>query len=128
MACSSLPNARGALIDTASMRAERARRRELSQLVPYHILSNVDRNELVAIMHSKRVSDKVWRNRRPPRPSAHNLLVTRLIHTLDFDGQMTVNEGTFFNRTRHGSFPSFYLRLRRRIIQALEAFFRLRVR
>ena len=104
-----LPKARGALIGVARVRAECARRRELSQLVTYHIFGDIHRDELVAVVHGQRVSHEVRRDRRSPGPSAQHLLVTRLVHTFDLVGQMTVDEGTLLDRARHGAFPSLFL-------------------
>ena len=44
---------------SAAMTAEKTRRRELSQLMAYHVLGDVHRNELVAVVYCDRVADKL---------------------------------------------------------------------
>ena len=62
-----LRKARGSLIGSA-VRAECARRRELSQLVTYHIFGDIHRDELVAVMHGNVEAYKLGQDDRPPGP------------------------------------------------------------
>src|SRR5215216_1798886 len=47
---------------------ERARHRELAELVPDHVLRHVDRDVLLAVVHGDREADEVRRDRGAPRP------------------------------------------------------------
>jgi len=67
-------------------------RSKLSQLVPNHILRYEDRNEFLSVMNRERMSDHIWNDRGPPRPSLNDLSILILIHPLHFLEQMVVNE------------------------------------
>src|SRR5579862_4760546 len=54
---------------------ELARRRKLAKLVPHHVLRDVHRNEFLAVVDRDRLSHKLGKNRRPPRPRADHLLL-----------------------------------------------------
>ncbi len=41
---------------------ENTRRGELAKLVAYHAFVDEHRNELVPVVHCKRVSDEIWRD------------------------------------------------------------------
>src|SRR5690606_20969304 len=73
----------GALVELAAVTAERTRRRELAQLVPDHVLRQVDGNELVTVMNGQRMSDEIRRNRRAARPGLHDALLAARVHLLD---------------------------------------------
>src|SRR5687768_17086385 len=54
----------------ARVAAERARRRELAQLVADHLLGDEDRHVLAPVVHRDRVPDHVLEHRRRARPGA----------------------------------------------------------
>src|SRR5512142_1872447 len=54
---------------------ERARERELAELVADHVLGHVDRDVLLAVVHGDRQADEVGRDRRAARPGLDRLLV-----------------------------------------------------
>src|SRR5687768_13580778 len=54
----------GALVELTTVTAERPRRRKLAQLVPDHILRQIDGNELVSIVYGQRVANELGRNGR----------------------------------------------------------------
>ena len=47
---------------------EQARRRKFTQLMADHILGNKDRDVAFSVVHPKRHTDHVRRDRRTPRP------------------------------------------------------------
>jgi hypothetical protein len=54
----------GAFVLASSVSSEDTCRGELAEFMADHILSNINRNELVAVMHCDSKSDKVGRNHR----------------------------------------------------------------
>ena len=45
-----------------------------------HILGDINRNKLIAIMNSNSVTNKIRRNHRCSSPSLYNILFTTFIH------------------------------------------------
>src|SRR5215469_17072520 len=86
-----------------SVTFERARRCELAQLVPHHLLGDVNGDELLPVMHSDGVADHVRQNRRTPRPRFHHFLFVARIHPFDFFAQMLIDKRTLLQRTWHRS-------------------------
>src|SRR2546430_3165282 len=81
----------------SGMAFEHSRRRKLTQLVPDHILRNVDGNVAFAVMHAKRQSHHVRRNGRTSRPGANHLRSLRAgANTLDSLPNTFVHPRTFF--------------------------------
>src|SRR5260370_10213095 len=83
------------------MAGEGPGRRELAELVSDHLLGEVDRDELAAVVDAARQPDELRQDRRAPRPrldhfAAHGL--ARLFGLLD---QAALYEGTFPNGTCH---------------------------
>ena len=79
------------------MALERSRRRKLAQLVPDHILGNVDRNVTFAVMHAERQSDHVGRDRRTSRPGSNHLRALRArANSLDDFPDAFIHQGAFF--------------------------------
>src|SRR2546421_13057033 len=67
---SSLPRHLRALLRLrAGVAFERARGRELAQLVADHVLGHIDRDMPLAVVHGEGQADKVRRDHRAPRPS-----------------------------------------------------------
>ena len=46
------------------MAAEDTRRSELAEFMTHHVLSNIDGDKLIAIMHSNGLANKIRRNHR----------------------------------------------------------------
>src|SRR5580765_2127726 len=79
----------GGLLDLlAAVSLERTRERELTELVPDHVLGDVHRHELAAVVDGQRVADHFRGDRRAARPGLDDLLVALAIHRLDLLGQM----------------------------------------
>lgn len=79
---------------------------ELSQLVPDHILGNVNWDELLAIMDRQRVPDKLGNDNGPPRPGLDDLLLPALIHRFDLLEKLGIHIRTLFQRPRHTNLRS----------------------
>src|SRR5688500_9077196 len=73
---------------------ERARRRELAQLVPDHVLGDVDGNELLPVVHRHGVPDHLGDHRRSARPRLDHALLVDAVHLLDLLEQRRVDERT----------------------------------
>ena len=67
----------------AAVPAEVARRRELAELVPDHVLGDVDRDVRLAVVHADRVADHRRHDRRSAAPGLDDALLARLVHLLD---------------------------------------------
>src|SRR3712207_1130180 len=81
---------------------ERARRRELAELVPDHVLRDVDRKVALAIVDGKRQPDHLRRDRRAPRPGLDRRRPARaLADAIDRLLHMIVNERALLYRTCH---------------------------
>src|SRR5580698_270710 len=97
------PGLRGLLglrsLSLSRVALERTRRRELAELMAYHVLRHVHRNELAAIVNCNGVADEVRVNRGPAGPSAQDLLVIDLIHSHNLLHEMTIDERAFFRGT-----------------------------
>ena len=89
------------LRSSRGVRAERARGRELAELVPDHRLRDEDRHVLAAVVHGDRVPDHVRHDRRTARPGLDDPLVAALVHVVDLHHQVLVDERTLLHRPRH---------------------------
>ena len=69
---------------------ERARRRELAELVSHHVFRDVDRKELLPVVDVEIKPDEVRRNRRTARPGLDGLAVAAFLR-----GQHFVHQGRF---------------------------------
>src|SRR5215213_1037697 len=76
----------------ASVPAERPGHRELAELVADHVLGDVHRNELVAVVHGDRVTDHLRDDRRAARPGADDPLVAPFVHRIDLPREVIVDE------------------------------------
>src|SRR5215469_5740212 len=81
------------------MALKRPSRGKLTQLVSHHILCNVNRNELLAIVHRDGVPDHFREDRRPSRPRPDNLLFEAAVQQLDLLHQVIVYKRPLFQRT-----------------------------
>lgn len=88
------------------MSFERARRRELTQLVSDHVLRDVDGNELPPIVNRDRVPDHLGNNRRTPRPRFDHLFLEPPVEQFDFSDKVIINKRTFLKRSRQSSLPT----------------------
>ncbi len=87
------------------MALESSGRGKLTKLVADHVLGNVHRDELAAIMYGDGMTDHVRVDRRPAGPGAQHLLVVDLVHDVDLRHEVGVDEGTLFCRTCHAEAP-----------------------
>ena len=78
------------------MTFECAGRGELSELVTYHLLSNVNRNKLVSIMNGDGVADEVRGDHAGAGPGLdHLFLLATIIHSKNSLLQGFLDIGTF---------------------------------
>ena len=76
---------------------ERARRRKFTELVSDHVLSHIDRNVTLAVVHAERQTDHVRRNRRTSRPGLNHLrTLTAGPNALNHLANALIDPGTFF--------------------------------
>src|SRR2546427_1632977 len=88
------------------MAAEGARRGELAELVPDHLLGHEHGDVLAAVVDCDRVTDHLREDGRGPRPSADHLLVAGLVHRLNPAQQPLLHERPFLRApTQRFSFP-----------------------
>ena len=66
------------------MAAESARRGKLTQAVPHHVFSDINRHVPAAIMHRDRVPDHLREDYTGPAPGTDDLFIATLVHLLDF--------------------------------------------
>jgi hypothetical protein len=71
---------------------ERAREREFTELVADHLVRDVDRHVLLAVVHGDRHADEIGQDRRATRPGLDRLLVLRRRRLLDFRREVMVDE------------------------------------
>src|SRR5262245_40603357 len=65
------------------VRLERAGQRKLAEPVAHHVLRDVHRNELSAVVHGQRVADELRQDGRPPRPGLQDLFLARSVQLFD---------------------------------------------
>ena len=87
---------RRCLVRLGRVSLERPRRRELAELVPDHVLRQVHRDELLAVVHGERVPDHLGNHRRAARPGLDDLLLAAAVHDLDLLEQRQVDERALF--------------------------------
>src|SRR5712671_3929284 len=88
------------------MSPELSRWRKFAQLASHHVLGDVHRNKLSAIVDRQRVPDKLGQNRRAPRPGSQNLLLVLVIHRGHLLRQVVVCKWAFFKRSTHVLSPA----------------------
>src|SRR5207245_3435889 len=74
---------------------EEPRRRKLAQLVSDHVLGDVNRNELFAVVNGQRVADHFGHDRGAARPRLEDLLLAAGVHVLDPALQTSIDERAF---------------------------------
>src|SRR5438552_1245575 len=112
-----LPQSRPSLV--ARVRTERARGRELAQLVSHHRLRHEDRHVLAPVVHRDRVPDHVGHDRGTAGPGLHDLLLAPLVHRVELHHEVLVDERTLLHRPGHQPRPF----PRRRTMYLLDALF-----
>src|SRR5437870_1394983 len=85
----------------AAVPLEGARDRELTQLVPHHVLRHEDRHVLAAIMHRERVPDHRREDGGAARPGLDDPLLTARVHLVDSFQQFGFRVRTLLQRSRH---------------------------
>src|SRR6266511_3315346 len=85
----------------AGVDAERARRRELAELVPDHRLGDVHGHVLAAVVDRDRVAHHVRSDGGATRPRLDDLPVAGRVHRLDLDAQVVVDERALLQAARH---------------------------
>src|SRR6185503_13510540 len=75
---------------------EEAGRGELAELVTDHLVGDVHRHVLLAVVHGDRQSDEVGQDRRATRPGLDRFLVLDSRGLLDLAHQVVVHERTLF--------------------------------
>ena len=83
------------------MAAESAGGSELTQLVADHVLLDIDRHVLAAIMDSDGVTDEGREDGGATAPGLQNLLFVLLVHLFDPLQQLRGNIGAFLNASAH---------------------------
>ena len=81
-----------------------ARRRELTQLVSYHVVTDQNRNVLATVMNGKRQPNHFREDHGTARPSFNWTLVAAVIALENLVQEMMINERSFFDRTWHGQY------------------------
>src|SRR5258706_4979275 len=85
----------------AAVTAENPRRGKFAQFVSNHIFLHEDTDELVAVVHFKRVPDELGNDRAGPRPGLQRLLGAVLVELGNLAEQLLVDEWTFFCASAH---------------------------
>src|SRR5436189_518068 len=96
-----LPRRRGRGLLGRAVRPERSGHRELAQPVADHVLGDVDRDELLAIVDRERVADELRHDRRAARPRLQHLLLPAPVQLLHPREQRLVDVRPLLERTPH---------------------------
>jgi hypothetical protein len=83
------------------MAVERARRRELTELVADHFLGDDDRDVLLPVIDAEGQADELRQDGRAPRPDADHLVAAGRARGIRLLQQITVDKRTFPDRTHH---------------------------
>ena len=83
------------------MAVERARRRELAELVADHFLGDDHRDVLLAVVDAERQADELRQDGRTPRPDADHLVAAGRARGIRLFQQIAVDKRTLPDRTRH---------------------------
>jgi hypothetical protein len=75
--------------------------RELAQLVAHHLVGDVDRHVLLAVVHGDGQPDELGQNHGATRPGLDRLLVLGGDGLVDLGHQVVVNKRTLFERASH---------------------------
>src|SRR3954464_1703274 len=80
---------------------EGARQGEFAQLVAHHLVGDVDRHVLLAVVNGDGQPDEVGQDHRAARPGLDRLLVLGGNGLVDLGHQVVVHKRTLLERTRH---------------------------
>src|SRR5438105_1952255 len=80
---------------------EGPREREFAQLVADHLVGDVDRHVLLAVVHGDREPDEIGQDHGAARPGLDRLLVLGGHGPVDLGHQVVVDEGTFLEGASH---------------------------
>src|SRR6478735_6347575 len=78
---------------------ERAGRRELAELMPDHLLGDVHRDMLLAVVDAERQADELRQDRRAAAPDLDHLVPARRARRIRLLQQIAVDKRAFPNRT-----------------------------
>ena len=87
---------RRGLVRLGRVTLELARRRELAELVTHHVLGNVHRYMLLAVMHRDRQANEVRHDGRAARPCLDGLFVATRLRCLNLFQQMGIAKRPLF--------------------------------
>src|SRR5512147_1839186 len=76
---------------------ESPRQRELAELVAHHILGDIHRNMLLAVMHGDREADEIRQDGGTARPGLDRTLVVACPGGVDLLDEMAVDERAFLD-------------------------------
>src|SRR3954469_12148453 len=89
---SPLPGLRALFGLLAAVTTEGAGHGELAQLVPHHVLADIDRDEFRPVVHRDRVADHLRRDRRAARPGLDHPALAPIVHRRYLVGEVIVDE------------------------------------
>src|ERR1035437_7096895 len=75
--------------------------RKLAQLVSYHVLGHIHRDELLPVMHRHGVPHKLRKDGGSPRPCAHDLLLIGRRQHRQFGFQVSIGKRSLFYASAH---------------------------
>ena len=70
---------------------------EFAKLVANHVFSDVNRDELLAVVHRKSQTDEVREDRRTTSPSLDDFPVSTLLRVQDLRFDVIIDVRSFFN-------------------------------
>src|SRR5260370_9433832 len=86
------------------MAVDRARRRELAELVADHLLRHHHRDVLLPVVDAESQPDELRQYGRAPAPNLDHLVAARGTRLLRLLEKIAVDERAFPNRSRHDAF------------------------
>src|SRR5574343_2038799 len=89
---------------------EGARQGEFAQLVAHHLVGDINRHVLLAVVHGDGQADELGQNHRATRPGLDRLLVLGGNGLVNLGHQVMVHKWTLFKRSCHLCTPYFLRR------------------
>src|SRR5262245_33589140 len=114
----------GLLGHVLAVASEHAGGNELAQLVPHHVLGDVNGQELVAVVHGQRVADELGQDRAASGPCLEHPLLAAAVQRLDLADQAAHDVRPLLDRTCHRPSLSLYFFRRRTMSLSLSLAFR----
>src|SRR5690606_1929317 len=71
------------------------------ELMPHHVLGQIDRDELVAVVYGERMTDELRGDRRSARPGLDDALLPPRIHLLDLPAQALIDVRALLQTAGH---------------------------